>query len=245
MFKKRDSVKKHHIIIGIIFFSLMLILVIYVYVINHYKITNVTVEGNVHYTSDEISQIVMTGQFGDNSLYLSMKYRNKSVDTIPFVETMDVTIVDSHSIKIRVYEKSLAGYIEYLGNYLYFDKDGIVVESSDIKTSSIPQVTGLTFDHVVLYDVLPVENEAVFNQILDITQLLEKYGIYADKIYFDSNYEMTLFFGSIKAAIGTNEYIDEKIMELKEILPNLEGKSGTIELENYTEDKENTTFKSD
>ena len=245
MFRKRDSIKKHHIIIGIIFFSFMLMLIMYIYLINHYKITNVTVEGNVHYTSDEISQIVMTGQFGDNSLYLSIKYRNKNVDTIPFVETMDVTILDSHSIKIRVYEKSLAGYIEYLGNYLYFDKDGIVVESSDIKTSSIPQVTGLTFDHVVLYDVLPVENEEVFNQILDITQLLEKYGIYADKIYFDSDYKMTLFFGSIKAAIGTNEYIDEKIMELKEILPNLEGKSGTIELENYTEDKENTTFKSD
>ena len=245
MYKKRDSFKKHHIIIGIVFFSLMLVLILYVFFINHYKITNVNVEGNVHYTSEEISQIVMTGQFGDNSLYLSLKYRNKDVDTIPFVETMDVTILDSHSIKIRVYEKSLAGYIEYLGNYLYFDKDGIVVESSDIKTSSIPQVTGLSFDHVVLYDVLPVENEEVFNQILDITQLLEKYGIYADKIYFDSDYKMTLFFGTVKASIGSSEYIDEKIMELKEILPNLEGKSGTIELENYTEDKENITFKSD
>ena len=31
--------------------------------------------------------------------------------------------------------------IEYLGRYMYFDKDGIIVETSDKKTAGIPQIT--------------------------------------------------------------------------------------------------------
>ena len=42
---------------------------------------------------------------------------------VPFVEKMDVSVVDPHTIKIEVYEKALAGYVEYLGHYMYFDKD--------------------------------------------------------------------------------------------------------------------------
>ena len=35
-----------------------------------YTVRTVYVEGNVHYTEDEIKEIVMAGPLGDNSLYL-------------------------------------------------------------------------------------------------------------------------------------------------------------------------------
>lgn len=214
-------------------------------ILQHYQVTTVYVEGNIHYTNEEIMNMVMEGKLGDNSLYLSMKYKNKGVEGVPFVQTMDVDILSPDTIKITVYEKALAGYIEHLGRYMYFDKDGIVVEASDERTAGIPQVTGLTFSHIVMHEKLPVENPEVFEDILDITQLLNKYGIQADKIRFDKTMHKTLYFGDARVSLGSNDNIGEKIMKLKAILPELEGKKGLLRMDNYSEEVQNITFEVD
>ncbi len=217
----------------------------YVYVTANYTVTTVYVEGNVHYTNEEIMDMVMEGRYGSNSLLLSLKYKDKSVVGVPFIEKMDVSVMDPHTIKIEVYEKALAGYVEYLERYMYFDKDGIVVESSLEKTEGIPMVTGLTFDHVIVHEPLPVEDPAIFASILSITQLVNKYALSVDRIYFGSDGSLTLYFGGVKAALGTGNNLDEKIMTLQYMLPSLEGRSGTIRMENYTEETKKTSFEPD
>lgn len=215
------------------------------FVLQHYKVTTVYVEGSAHYTNEAVIDMVMTGELGDNSLYLALKYKNKGIDNIPFVETMDVDILAPDTIRITVYEKAMAGYIEYLDRYMYFDKDGMIVEASEQRTSGIPQVTGLSFDHVVMYEKLPVENPEIFADILDITQLLNKYSIQADKIQFDKSMHKTLYFGEARVSLGSNDNIGEKIMKLKAILPGLEGKKGLLRMDNYSEEMENITFEVD
>ncbi|WP_342756304.1 cell division protein FtsQ/DivIB [Kineothrix sedimenti] len=237
---------KSLVIIGISIFVLAaLLLAGYYYIITTYTVTTVYVDGNVHYTNEEVMDMVMKGRYGNNSLYLATKYKDKGVEGVPFVEKMDVNILSPNTIRINVYEKAFAGYVEYLGQYMYFDKDGIVAESSQVKTAGVPQVTGLSFDYIILNEPLPVENDTIFKQILSITQLLEKYSLSADKIYFDASYSITLFFGGVKVTLGTGEDMDEKIMKLQYILPELEGKNGTIPLENYTEDTKSITFDPD
>lgn len=207
-----------------------------------FTIDTVIVEGNIHYSDEAIQEMILGGRFGRNSLYISAKYHNKQVEGIPFVETMDVKILSPNSVKITVYEKSMAGYVEHMGQYFYFDKDGTVVESSSVRTLSVPQIKGLHFDHIVLMEKLPVEDQTIFHHILDISQLLGKYGISAEQIYFDKNYAITLYFGDAKVKLGSTDYIDEKIMKLKMILPNIEGKSGVLRMENYTSDQTDVTF---
>lgn len=211
----------------------------------HYEVKNVIVEGNKHYSAREIQDFVLKGYFGDNSLYLSAKYKNKEIKGIPFIETMDVNVVSNDTIKIMVYEKALAGYVEYLGRYMYFDNDGTIVEAAKVKTTGIPQVTGLSFDHVVLYEKLPVSDESIFQNILTITKLLNKYQVGCDKIQFDSAYKVTLGYDRIKIYLGEMKNIDEKLMQLPYILPDLEGKSGTLDLQNYSEDRRTITFEKD
>ena len=215
------------------------------YIINNYKVTTVYVDGSIHYTNEEIMDMVMEGRLGDNSLYLSLKYRDKGVENIPFIEMMDVSIEARDTIRITVYEKALAGYVRYLGRYVYFDKDGIVVETSEEETAGIPQVTGLSFDHVILHEPLPVDKPDLFNEILNITQQLAKYSLTADRIYFDSTYQVTLSFGDAKVALGENVDIDEKIMLLQSLLPNLMGKSGTLDMREYSEDTKTYSFEQD
>lgn len=213
-------------------------------VVSVFRVQNVSVEGNVHYTSEEIEAMVLTDRLSYNSLYLSLKYRNKEIRDIPFIETMSVRVDSPDSITIHVYEKSVAGYVEYMGRYMYFDRDGIVVESSETRTEGIPQVTGIRFDHVVLYEALPVKNTDIFQEILSITQMLSKHQITTDKIYFNESNEITLYFDNIRAKLGKDN-LEEKVMRLEQILPNLSGESGVLDLQNYSEDRKNVTFQKD
>lgn len=213
------------------------------YIIDTYTVNTVYVEGNIHYTEDEIKAIVMDGTFGNNSLYLSMKYKNRGIEGIPFVDVMDVTILAPDTVRITVYEKALTGYVKYLGTYLYFDKDGYVVESSSVITEGVPQITGLVFDHMAVGEALPVDNPEVFKGILNVTKLLEKYDLDADKIYFHDSGEITVYFKDVKVALGNDsETLEDKLMLLPGLLPSLEGKSGVLQMETYAENGGRYTF---
>ena len=244
------EIRKHKRNKKIILFVVIVVLVISLastvtYLNQKYTIQNIYVDGNVHYTADEIKEFVMGDALSGNSLYLSLKYRMKGIENIPFVSALDVSILSPDTIRIVVYEKALAGYVEYLGQYMYFDKDGTVVEASTEKTQGIPMVTGLSFDHVVLYQPLPVEQDAVFRQILDTTQMLTKYGLIADRIYFNENYEMTIYFENVRVSVGESRNMDDKFMMLSQIIGDLEGKKGVLRLENYTENTKSVTFEPD
>ena len=126
---------------------------------------------------------------------------------------------------------------------MYFDRDGIVVESSKEKLKDVPEVTGLKFQSIVLYKKLPAENDAVFDRILTVTQLLSKYGLHADRIYFSTTSSMSLYFGDVRADLGEDQYTDEKISNLRKILPSLKNKKGTVDLVNYTPDTSYITFR--
>lgn len=216
------------------------------YIRSTYTVRTVYVEGNVHYTEDEIKAIVMDGVLGDNSLYLSLKYRNKGIEGVPFVDVMDVAVLAPDTIKITVYEKVLTGYVKYLDTYMYFDKDGYVVESSGIRTAGVPQITGLEFDHIVLGEALPVENPDVFASILNITKMLKKYELESDKIYFNKSGDITVYFGEVKASLGNDTAtLEDKLMLLPEFLPSLEGKKGTLQMQTYDESGGKYTFKPD
>lgn len=216
-----------------------------VFVCIHFRVTKVEVIGNNHYTEDEIREMVLKGGVTDNSLLLKLKYRNKSIKDIPFIESMDVEVLGADSIRIMVYEKTLAGCVTYLGNYMYFDREGIVVESSGEATEGVPEITGLKFGFVQLYQKLPVEDESIFKEILSLTQLLEKYEITADKIYFDLNMNVTLYFGQARVQLGDGSRINEKIMQLSAIVPSIQGRKGNLDMSELNENTKTLTFEPD
>ena len=224
---------------------LILLLSAFLFLREYFHVENIYVEGNLHYTDEEIIQMVTGGRFGDNSLVLAFRYRDKGIQDIPFIQTMDVKVLSPDTIRIVVYEKTIAGYVEYLDRCMYFDRDGIVVEASETRTEGIPEITGVHFSEVVLHEPLPVENQEIFREILSITQILSKYGLTADKIYFDDAGEMTLYFGDVRARMGSRDNIEEKVARLQQLLPDAEGKKGVFRLENYSGSGENVTFELD
>ena len=89
--KKEKPKRKIPVRKVIVSLTMMLIIFIaltagYYYITANYKVTTVYVEGNVHYSNEEIMEMVMKGRYGHNSLFLSLKYKDKSIGDIPFIE---------------------------------------------------------------------------------------------------------------------------------------------------------------
>ncbi|MCR5654998.1 MAG: FtsQ-type POTRA domain-containing protein [Lachnospiraceae bacterium] len=216
-----------------------------VIVLSGFHVDEVEVNGNHHYTEQEIKDMVLKGNVLDNSLLLNVKYANKSIENIPFIERMDVEVLGPGQIRIMVYEKTLAGCVTYLGKYFYFDREGIVVETSDELTEGVAEITGLHYNAVRLYEPLPVGDESVFAEILNLTQLLEKYELVADKIYFNGEMEVTLYFGNARVLLGDSRSLDEKVMQLSAMIDSIRGKNGELNMTQFNESTTSLTFEPD
>ena len=149
-------------------------------------------------------------------------------------------------MRISVYEKALAGYVNYLDHYVYFDKDGYVVESSTVLTEGIPQVTGLSYESVEIGKQLGGSNNDIFDRTLDLTKLMDKYNLAVDKIYFHEDGAVTLYFGRVRVNLGAQSaHLEDKIMDLPQFLEHLEGMSGVLDMTQYDEDLGIYIFRSD
>ena len=244
--------RRTHLIINIVIALAVIAGILYAvyYVLTHYRIDpeKIVVEGNTHYTSSEIKDMVMDGPLGDNSLFLSLKYKNKKITDVPFVDAISVNVQSNDSIRIVVFEKALAGYVSYLDHYIYFDKDGYVVESSGVLTKGIPQVTGIAFNRVEIGKRLGSENGdlSIFDKTLDLTKLMTKYDLTVDRINFHDNGEVTLFFGNVRVNLGTDsQHLEDKVMNLPTFMDTLTGLSGVLDMREYDETNGIYVFTSD
>ena len=238
--------RKRRMVKLIIFLTMVLLVTFGIYYfLTTFTIRHITVDGSTHYTQEEIVNMVIRRPEDKISLVLSMKYHNEPITNIAFIQSIEVNVVSADTIHIQVYEKTLAGYIEYLGQYMYFDKDGIVVEASSQITEGIPEITGLEFNSVVLHNPLPVKNPEVFGQVLEITNLLNKYKLEIDTIYFNKNLEVTLYMDSGRVPLGNGDKLTEKIMKLRDLAPHVKGMSGVLHLENVESGSDVITFTKD
>ena len=199
------------------------------------QIRDITVTGNKKYTSEQVISLLFKDSWDRNAIFCIYKDRFKEHVQIPFIQDYKIVFQSPVKVEVIVYEKSVVGYVSYMGSYMYFDKDGIIVESSSGKLDGIPWITGLKFGHIVLHQPIPVENGKVFDEILTLTQLLSTAGIQADQILYDSGGDATLVMGNIRVFLGSNDQMNGKISELKDQLPVLGGLSGTLYLDTYDE----------
>ena len=144
---------------------------------------------------------------------------------------------------VTIYEKAIVGYVKYMGCNMYFDKDGIVVESSTDVYENVPEIDGLKFDSIVINNKLDVGNSEIYNTILDLTQSFDKYDINVDKVYFDSSYNITLYMGDVKVSLGNSKDFTDRLFELKQLSARFGTLKGTLYLDEYNGDESSIIFK--
>lgn len=206
-----------------------------------FRVDKVEVAGNSYYTEEEIKTLVM-GDYS-NSLHLIFLYDYLGGKEIPFVDSVEVSMKAPNHIKIRVYEKTIIGYVEYMGSNLYFDKDGTVVESSGEVLAGVPCIRGLKFDTLTLYQPLNVSNKDIFDILLSITKMMKKYELAPDAITLQKDGgEIILTFANVRINLGNGDNMDQKAARIQSLLPDLEDKSGVLHMEEYTNESTNISF---
>lgn len=229
--KKRRKIGLYILLILILFIAAGVFIVM-----NVFTVENVVVEGNELYSSTQIENMVLNDEYSWNSLYVDLKYRFVDIGEVPFVDAMEVSLDNPHTVHIKVYEKGMLGYlyINSIGQNAYFDKDGFVVETSTEVIDGVPKITGISCEEVVLYEKLQLENSDILRDLLNLTQTLKKYNLLPDEIQYDSNMEPVLYYGTIQVKIGSEDNLSQKVVRLSIILPQLDGLSGTLHLETWT-----------
>ena len=234
--EERRRKKRRKIGLYILLILILLIAAGVFIVMNVFTVENVVVEGNELYSSTQIENMVLNDEYSWNSLYVDLKYRFVDIGEVPFVDTMEVSLDNPHTVHIKVYEKGMLGYlyINSIGQNAYFDKDGFVVETSTEVIDGVPKITGMSCEEVVLYEKLQLENSDILRDLLNLTQTLKKYNLLPDEIQYDSNMEPVLYYGTIQVKIGSEDNLSQKVVRLSIILPQLDGLSGTLHLETWT-----------
>ncbi len=242
--KKRKRLKIVFTVLGVLVLTAAAAVLI---VWKVFTVGTVIVEGNEHYSADQIERMVLSDEYAWNSLYVYLKYRFLKTEDVPFVEMMEVSLDDPHTVRILVYEKGILGsfYISSIGQNAYFDKDGFVVETSAEEIEGIPRITGISCDAVVLYEKLPLKEPGVLADLLNLTQTLKKYELLPLEIHYDESLEPVLNYGDIRVSVGTAEYLSQKAVRITQILPQIAGMKGTLHLNTWTPDTTDIVFDRD
>lgn len=230
--------RQWHMKAGIILAFLLVIGILFFCV----NVGTVTVTGNSRYTDEQMIDMVFQNRLDYNSIYCYVKDRFTDHQQIPFVEDYKLDFKSPTRVELIVYEKSVVGYVSYMNSYMYFDKDGIIVESANEKVDGIPWITGLDYGHIVLHQQLPVEDQKIFEAILNLTQVLSVNNLQVDKIQFRALGAVSLYMEEIEVVLGDTSNISGKIAELSDMLPKISGLQGTLYLDTYDETNGNVAF---
>ena len=230
--------RKKALIIIIIFFALAGTAAGVTYKV--FEAETIEFDGSVHYSDDELKKNIFGSRYV-NVLYYKMF--GKKDNKIPFIQKYDVETDWPDKLYVTIYEKAIVGYVKYMGCNMYFDKDGIVVESSTDVYENVPEIDGLKFDSIVINNKLDVGNSEIYNTILDLTQSFDKYDINVDKVYFDSSYNITLYMGDVKVSLGNSKDFTDRLFELKQLSARFGTLKGTLYLDEYNGDESSIIFK--
>ncbi len=237
--KKRIS-KKTWKYAGAVFGSLLAAGLIFFFA--YFKVDEVEVMGSSHYSEKEVRKMVLRGPLASNSVLAPLLYTKRETEDIPFVKGYVVSQVNRNTICISVKEEKPVGCIPYLDSYIYFDRNGIFIESSKKRDETIPYFDGISVKHVIKDEELPIKGKTVLNTAVALATIFQKNETIPDHIEFDENYQISLLYGDITVMLGKDEFLEDKMTRAVAILPLIAGKKGILHLESVTDTVKTITF---
>ena len=207
-----------------------------------FRVTGVQVEGNSYYTDDQIKNMVLNAPIAKNSILAGFIDTEKSTKDEAMIDSITVSRVDRNTLLLQVKEKQMIGYIEFQGQCVNFDRQGIVQIITEEPLENVPKIEGIDVKEAVQGERLSGINTSKLNTILSVGKMLEKMEDKPDRLAFNDLNQLVMYYGTIEVRLGDDENMDEKINRLVGILPELEGMSGILHLENTTEDSESVVF---
>ena len=207
----------------------------YFFLFHYFRVNQIEIVGSDRYNEEQMKEYLIKDKLDHNTLYCWIKYKYREKPSIPFVQDIGIEMKDRNTIQVTVYEKRVTGCVEFMGEYMYFDKDGIVVEAAKEREDKIPLVIGLKFTRIAMNEELQIQKQAMFKTILDFTRLISQYQLDVSEIIFNKDYEVSLTCGNSVVLLGKHEFYDFQLSQLNNILAESKGVAYTYYMQNYTD----------
>ncbi len=196
-------------------------------------ISEIQVHGTIQYTEDEVKSLIFPNSANTMFLPAWLKETFTKHKSFPRITSYELEFESIHKVNLYIKENVMIGCISYGGSFLYFDKDGIIVESRTSRFDGIPIVEGLSYQEIILGQKIKSDSDEVFQNALRLAQLLQNRGITADSIYCNLDNELQFTVADITVELGSPSKLEEKVTEYYAMQEVLEGRNGILYLYNY------------
>ena len=213
-----------------------------IFFVLHYRTKTVEVMGSSHYSAQEIKEMVLEGAASYNTVLASAFLGKEGLEDVPYIEGIRVTRTSAHSLMITVREQKILGCMPYLDSYIYFDRNGAMVEGTRTRDPAVPYFSGIRILRVEQNKPMEVAQAAALNAAVILAAVFQKAEPLPDYIAFDDNSRAVLHYGEIEVRLGEEINLEDKVLRILAILPELDGKKGTLHAESVTENNKRITF---
>lgn len=232
--KRTNRIRKVKAILFILLFFLLIVIVGYVMLsMGAFNVKYIEVKGNKQFTDDEISTHILEDKYCQYAPYLYLKYKLFKPKIMPFVADMNIELTGLNKVRVEVEEKPIVAYAEHLDSHIFFDCDGIIVESSNRTIPGLVRIDGLNFKSYKLYERPELDNPVILDSLNGIVRIMNKYKLKPDSLYVNKRGEIDLKFGFLTVKLGMEEALDEKISKVASIIPKLNEQRGILKLNAY------------
>lgn len=209
------------------------------------RVQKLDIRGNHRVSDEEIRTLINWDSYNGNTLLLWLMNRRVDVSGTELLAGIKVSIAGPQTVRVEVNEQTLVGCIEIGGQYFYVNENGMVVLTGTDKLDQVPVLVGLEVEKAEQGDYLKTASQETLDDMLHIADSLEDYEVYVESVEQMDGSQYFAQMGKIKILLGRDIYMDEKISELRDLLPELETLSGTLHLEDYDSTKDSIIFTKD
>ena len=197
-----------------------------------FNIKEVSVQGNNKINSEEIKSLSQL-TIDENIFRFSSKEVEENVKENAYVDTVDIKRKLPNTVEITITERETKYQLEYGNAFIYIDKDGYILEISDVN-ANLPIIRG----YGTLQENLQPGNKLTdedCEKLITVEKFLraaQNNGIYDIITYVDisdsKDYKIEMPTKGKIAYLGDDTNINDKMLILKEILTREEGKNGEV-----------------
>lgn len=168
---------------------------------SRYSIENVEIEGAS--LSNEQLHKISQDVIGKNIFLYDKKDLKKEISKIPTIETYLVQKKYPKSLRIQVHEHEALANVLYNGKFLVVSSESTIIEMNQ-KVDSITEIKGFSLSDVELGEKVKSNNPEMFNEALDLADLIQQAGIANTYIEADQ-LELRVYLGENFYAIFQKE----------------------------------------
>lgn len=197
-----------------------------------FNITEIVVEGNNGVQKETI--IHLSGvQIGENIFKINTKNIISNIKNNTYIKNVEINRELPTTLKIKVNERNSKYMLECAGNYIYIDNQGYLLELTEVALD-VPIITGAEATEEELLEIkrLGTRDLSKLSDVLKITETANSYKLYQyiDKIDVTNSKDYIVYMQEFDKTIhiGDTSDLNNKLLHLREILSNTEGKSGSI-----------------